>query len=224
MNYLLPFIAVVVGCLAAFFFKEVSRQRMKLLLAFSGAFLLGAVVSEFLPDIYGSKNEGLQIGIYLIAGVFVQIILEFFSKGAEHGHMHVHNDVAQFPYALFISLCIHSFLEGMPLEDASGMTYGVAIHKVPIAFIFTGFLVSNKASLGRIVIVIGLFAIMSPLGSLVSQFAEFSAAAMLPIKALVAGIVLHVSTTLILESSDAHQFNLTKMIVMLAGAVLAFMI
>lgn len=222
MNYLLPFLAVVLGSLAAFFFKEVSKQRMKLLLAFSGAFLLSAVATEFLPEIYDSGDA--SYGVYLIAGVFVQIILEFFSKGAEHGHMHVHKDVSGFPYALFVSLCIHAFLEGMPLQDAGGMTYGVAIHKIPIAFIFTGFLVANKASIARILLVIGLFAIMSPLGSLVALYADFSLDAMLPIKALVAGIVLHVSTTLILESSDGHQFNFAKLLVMLAGAGLAFLI
>jgi len=213
---------VVLGCLAAFLFKEVSKQRMKLLLAFSGAFLLSAVATEFLPEIYESGDA--TYGIYLIAGVFIQIILEFFSKGAEHGHLHIQKDVANFPYALFISLCIHAFLEGMPLQDASGMTYGVAIHKIPIAFIFTGFLIANKASFGRIILVIGLFAIMSPLGSFVALHADLSAGTMLPIQALVAGIVLHVSTTLILESSDGHQFNLAKMLVMMAGAVLAFLI
>jgi zinc transporter ZupT len=222
MNYLLPFCAVLLGCLSAFLFKEVSRQRMKLLLAFSGAFLLSAVATEFLPEIYESGDAAY--GIYLIAGVFVQIILEFFSKGAEHGHLHIQKGVANFPYALFVSLCIHAFLEGMPLQEASGMTYGVAIHKIPIAFIFTGFLIANKASLARIILVIGLFAIMSPLGSFVALHADLAASAMLPIQALVAGIVLHVSTTLILESSDGHQFNLAKMLVMLAGAVLAFLI
>ncbi|WP_242446441.1 ZIP family metal transporter [Nonlabens agnitus] len=222
MNLWLPFLAVVIGSATAFIFKEVSRQRMKLLLAFSGAFLLSAVATEFLPEIYESGDA--TFGIYLIAGVFVQIILEFFSKGAEHGHLHVHHDVTKFPIALFVSLCLHAFLEGMPLQEANGMTYGVAIHKIPIAFIFTGFLIANKASVTKILLVISIFAIMSPLGSIIAQYADFADAYMLPIKALVAGIVLHVSTTLILESSDGHQFNLAKMIVMLAGAGLAFMI
>ena len=167
MNLLLPFLAVVVGSLTAFLFKEVSRQRMKLLLAFSGAFLLSAVANEFLPEIYGTGDA--TYGVYLIAGVFVQIILEFFSKGAEHGHLHVHQDAAAFPIALFISLCIHSFLEGMPLQDANSMTYGVAIHKIPIAFIFTGFLMANKSSVLKIICIILIFAFMSPLGSLIAQ-------------------------------------------------------
>lgn len=222
MNLLLPFLAAVTGCITAFLFKEVSRQRMKLLLAFSGAFLFGAVAVEFLPEIY--KSGDATFGVFLIGGVFVQIILEFFSKGAEHGHLHVTKEVAQFPLALFISLCIHAFLEGLPLQSASGMTYGVAIHKIPIAFIFTGFLISNRTSIIKIVVIIGIFSMMSPLGSYIAQHADFSEVAMLPIKAMVAGIVLHVSTTLILESSDGHQFNFAKLLVMIAGAGLALMI
>jgi zinc transporter ZupT len=222
MNLLLPFIAVVLGAAAAFMLKEVSRQRMKLLLAFSGAFLLSAVAVEFLPEIYAAGDA--TFGIYLISGVFLQIILEFFSKGAEHGHLHVNKDVAEFPLALFISLCIHAFLEGIPLQESGGMTYGVAIHKIPIAFIFTGFLITNKASVFRILLVISIFALMSPLGSLSAQYLQFLNDWMLPIKALVAGIVLHVSTTLILESSDGHQFNFAKLIVMVLGAALAFLV
>ncbi len=222
INLLLPFAAVVLGCLTAFALKQVSRQRMKLLLAFSGAFLLSAVAIEFLPEVYETGNA--TYAIYLIGGVFLQIILEFFSKGAEHGHLHVHEDIAVFPTALFISLCIHSFLEGMPLQAAHGMTYGVAIHKIPIAFIFTGFLIANKASILKIMLVVGTFAIMTPLGTLAAQNMVLDTQLMLPIKALVAGIVLHVSTTLILESSDGHQFNFAKLLVMLVGATLAFLI
>ncbi len=222
MHLLMPFIAVLLGSVAALLLQQVSRQRVKLLLAFSGAFLLSAVALEFLPEIYETGKS--QYAVYLVGGVFLQIILEFFSKGAEHGHLHVHKDVSSFPVALFISLCIHSFLEGMPLEHAHSMTYGVAVHKIPIAFIFTGFLIANKASKAKILILLGIFAIMTPLGTAIAQSIEITEDAMTPIKALVAGIVLHVSTTLILESSDGHQFNLAKLVVMLAGAGLAFLV
>jgi hypothetical protein len=60
---------------------------------------------HLLPDVYESKTN---IGICIMLGILFQIILEFFSKGAEHGHTwprkHVH-----IPWLLFISLCIHAF-------------------------------------------------------------------------------------------------------------------
>jgi len=65
---------------------------------------------------------------------------------------------------------------------------------------------------------------MSPLGSLAAGNLEFLQDFMLPIKAIVAGIVLHVSTTLILEASEAHKFNLAKIVVMVLGGVLGFVL
>lgn len=221
MNLLLPFIAVIIGALAAWLIKKPSAGRMKLLLAFSGAFLLSSVAHEFLPEIF--KDGDHHISMYLIAGVFIQIILEFFSKGAEHGHLHIHEGTRQFPFLLFISLCLHSILEGMPLQGDTGMVYGIAVHKIPIAFIFASFLINSKTVLWKSMLIILIFAIMSPLGSLLASELAFFETYMTPIKAIVAGIVLHVSTTLILESSEAHKFNLAKIVVMLLGAVLAFM-
>ncbi|MGJ8684565.1 MAG: ZIP family metal transporter [Nonlabens sp.] len=222
MNFLLPFIAVILGAGAAMLFKSSAASRMKLLLAFSGAFLLSSVASEFLPEIY--ENGDHNMGIYLIAGVFLQIILEFFSKGAEHGHLHIHKESKQFPYLLFISLCLHALLEGMPLQENSGMVYGIAIHKIPIAFIFASFLMNSAMAKWKAVVILLLFAVMSPLGSLLAGELAFFESYMTPIKAIVAGIVLHVSTTLILESSEAHKFNLAKIVVMLIAAILGFLV
>lgn len=222
MNVILPFLAVAVGTAAALLIKPKSNANIKLLLTFSGAFLLTAVATEFLPEIY--ETGAHSIGIWLIAGVFLQIILEFFSKGAEHGHLHVNKKQVQFPYLLFISLCLHAFLEGMPLQEDSSMVYGIAIHKLPIAFIFTAFLYSSNIGMLRLLGIVLIFAVMSPLGTFTASSLDFLQDYMLPIKALVAGIVLHVSSTLILESSEAHRFNLVKIIVMIVGIVLGIML
>lgn len=230
MNLLLPFLAVLLGFVAAIVIKPQSANRMKLLLAFSGAFLLSAVASEFLPEIYGTGES--TYAAYLMGGVFLQIILEFFSKGAEHGHLHVNKDVSVFPFLLFGSLCLHAFLEGMPLQESHGhdhnhgmgMLYGIAVHKIPIAFILTSFLLNSKFKTYKTVLIILFFAAMSPLGSLTAGNIEFLQEVMLPIKAIVAGIVLHVSTTLILEASENHKFNLAKIVVMVLGGVLGFLL
>lgn len=222
MNLLLPFLGVLIGFVAALLIKAKSRNRMKLLLAFSGAFLLSAVASEFLPDIYEGGDS--RYGAYLLGGVFLQIILEFFSKGAEHGHLHINKEMPVFPYLLFGSLCLHAFLEGMPLQGENSMIYGISIHKIPIAFIFTSFLLSSNYNKVKAVIILLFFAAMSPLGSITAGNIDFLQDIMLPIKAIVAGIVLHVSTTLILEASEAHKFNLAKIVVMLIGAVLGFLL
>jgi zinc transporter ZupT len=222
MNIALPFLAALLGLAAALLLKPQSRSRIKLLLAFSGAFLLSAVASEFLPEIYGTGTK--HIGMYLVAGVFLQIVLEFFSKGAEHGHVHKHTGQQGVPVVLLISLCTHAFLEGMPLQDGSSMVFGIAVHKLPIAFIVASFMLVNGVSRKKIIGNMLFFATMSPLGSILAGSLALQDAVMLPLKAVVAGIILHVSTTLILESSEAHKFNAAKIAVMLLGAVLAFVL
>ena len=222
MNFILPFIAVVAGALLAILFKPKNNASIKMILTFSGAFLLTAVATEFLPEIYESGDHFM--GLYLMIGVFIQIILEFFSKGAEHGHLHVNKTVKSFPILLFISLCIHAFLEGMPLQDNDSMLYGIAVHKLPIAFIFTAFLISGKYKIYKALSIILIFAVMSPLGTFSATQLNFIQEYMLPVKAIVAGVVLHVSTTLILESSEGHKFNFVKILLMFLGAALAFML
>ena len=88
MVYFLPFLAVVIGVVIAYVVKPNSPKGMKLILAFSGAFLLGVLVLEMLPHVYQSDNH--QTGIWILLGIILQILLEFFSKGAEHGHTHYH--------------------------------------------------------------------------------------------------------------------------------------
>ena len=113
MNYLLPLLSVLIGYLIALLLKPKGKRNLKLLLAFSGSFLLSLTVMHLLPDVYQSNNK--SVGIFIMSGILFQIILEFFSKGAEHGHVHGHDKLTQMPWLLFISLCIHALLEGFPV-------------------------------------------------------------------------------------------------------------
>jgi len=44
--------------------------------------------------------------------------------------VHIHKADTKFPWLLFLSLCIHSFLEGFPIHEHNDMVYGVLIHKI----------------------------------------------------------------------------------------------
>ncbi len=70
--------------------------------------------------------------------------------------------------------------------------------------------------------VIILFALISPfgtlVGSLIPALGDYSAY----LTAFATGIFLHVSTTILFESSNNHKYNLTKIMVVVAGMVLAY--
>jgi zinc transporter ZupT len=159
-----------------------------------------------------------------MAGILFQIILEFFSKGAEHGHVHGHETLTHIPWLLFISLCIHAFLEGFPVGHHHNLAIGIAIHHLPIAIILTMFFVNGKLNKKAIFVFMFTFAIMTPMGTLLSDYLPVLNDYYAEITAVVIGILFHISSTIIFESSEGHKFNIAKVSMILFGIVLAYFI
>lgn len=223
INYILPIAAVVLGFLFVLLMKPNQQSNLKLLLAFSGAFLLAITVFNLLPNIF-EHSHSKHIGLFVMLGILLQIFLEFFSKGAEHGHVHVHANQHLFPWVLFISLSIHSILEGFPLHTHHTLVYGIVIHKIPIAIILTSFFMASQLSKIKTIIFLTLFAFMTPLGTFLSEHVTFLSKYITQLTALVVGIFLHISTTILFESSEGHKFNVTKLIVIVLAIVIAFFV
>lgn len=223
MNYILPILAVLIGYLFVILIKPKKNKNLKLLLAFSGAFLLSLTVFNLLPEVYHSKNTKI-IGFFIMSGILLQIFLEFFSKGAEHGHVHIHKDNKSFPWLLFISLNIHSVLEGFPIHQHETLIYGIIIHKLPISIILSAFFINSKISKYKILAFLLLFSLMTPIGSLIADFVKFNNSFYTYISALVIGIFLHISTTILFESSEGHKFNISKLLVIIIGIITAYII
>ncbi len=219
MNYILPLLSVLLGYIIALLLKPKGKTNLKLLLAFSGSFLLSLTVMHLLPDVYGSGNP--KVGIYIMLGILFQIILEFFSKGAEHGHVHGHDKMLQIPWLLFISLCIHAFLEGFPVGHHHNLAYGIAIHHLPIAIILTTFFLNAQLNKTALLFFMITFAVMTPLGTLVSDNFPLLNAYYTEITAVVIGILFHISSTIIFESSEGHKFNIAKVSMIILGILLA---
>ncbi|MDW5288593.1 ZIP family metal transporter [Formosa sp. PL04] len=222
-SYLLPILAVIIGIAIALIGKSKPALNTKLLLSFSGAFLLALTLFELLPEVY-HHLESKQTGLFIMFGILLQIVLEFFSKGAEHGHVHIHKHDTTFPWLLFISLCIHSFLEGFPIHHHNDMVYGVLIHKIPIAALITTFLIQSHYSKLQTVGFLTFFMIMTPLGTFISNHLTLAEDYIQYINAIVIGIFFHISTTILFESSEDHKFNLTKLISIFAGVAAAYVI
>jgi len=222
MNYLLPLFSVLIGYSIALFLKPKNKTNLKLLLAFSGSFLLSLTVMHLLPDVY--KIDNPNIGLFIMAGILFQIILEFFSKGAEHGHVHGHEKMYHIPWLLFISLCIHAFLEGFPVSHHSNLALGIAIHHLPIAIILTTFFINSSLDKKAIFAFMITFAIMTPLGTVLSDYLPILNDYYTEITAIVIGILFHISSTIIFESSEGHKFNIAKVSMILFGIALAYFI
>jgi zinc transporter ZupT len=230
MNYLLPLLAVIIGYAVALFLKPGNGTNLKLLLAFSGSFLLSMTVMHLLPEVYDAAhheghNHGMEsAGIFIMVGILFQIILEFFSKGAEHGHVHGHPEMKHMPWTLFISLCIHAFLEGFPVSHHDHLALGIAIHHLPIAIILTTFFLNANLNRTAILAFMVTFALMTPLGTAASVYLSFLSEHYTEISAIVIGILFHISSTIIFESSQGHKFNIAKISMIILGIVASVMV
>lgn len=222
MNYLLPLLSVLIGYSIALVLKPNNKTNLKLLLAFSGSFLLSLTVMHLLPEVYESINP--TIGLFIMFGILFQIILEFFSKGAEHGHVHGHETMTQIPWLLFVSLCIHAFLEGFPVSHHHNLAIGIAIHHLPIAIILTTFFINSNLNKKAIFFFMITFAVMTPLGTVLSDYLPILNDYYTEITAIVIGILFHISSTIIFESSEGHKFNIAKISMIVIGIALAYFI
>jgi zinc transporter ZupT len=229
--YIFPLISVLLGYFIALYLRPKSKKNLKLLLAFSGAFLLSLTVMHLLPEVYEAglhhqeghhHNHNNAIGIFIMIGIVFQIILEYFSKGAEHGHVHGHQTMEQIPWLLFFSLCLHALLEGMPISNHNHLAYGIAIHHFPIAIILTTFFINAQLNKKAIFFFMIIFAFMTPLGTFLADNLHFLADYYTQISGIVIGILFHISSTIIFESSEGHKFNLAKLSVIVLGIILAY--
>ena len=132
------FLSVAIGAIIVEIFKPKKSKNIQILLTFSGAYLLAVSVLHLIPELFQSNiKEG--IGIFILTGFLIQILLEYFSKGIEHGHFHKEKVI---PITVMISLCIHALFEGIPLggnhfheHTQEALLTGIVLHKAPVSIV-----------------------------------------------------------------------------------------
>jgi len=223
---------------------RIKTQNLRFLLAFSAAYLFSISVTHLLPECYEGTNTK-SIGLFILVGFFIQIFLEYFSTGVEHGHTHAHSHSCEkhLPLGMIIGLYLHSLLEGLPiyqsgiieshsqavLSTQESLVFGITIHNIPIAIAFVTLLLEHKTSKLKTVLLLLGFALMAPLGCLISyvlnSFGVQNYDGFLKLSfAVVIGIFLHISTAIMFETGENHKYNLAKIMSMIAGVFLAALI
>lgn len=230
INSALLFCAAFFAGIAALFVPKVT-QRYRLMLVFAGAYLFSVTLIHLLPDIFSHAERAEVLGIYVLAGFFLQQGLEFLSHGVEHGHVHVDKQRSASSGTVFLALSVHSVIEGCMLAYPAGaqqqqpaLLLGILLHKAPEAFALMSVLLC-KSSKTRALILLGLFSSATPVGFLLTRNLAmreiFSPHIFTIIVAVACGGFLHISTTIVFESSVEHRFNAKKMGVAMAGALTA---
>ena len=231
------FLPVLISGLSLYFFK-INNRILKLLIAFSGAFLLSLSFNEIVPHIY-SSGHAHSVGIFVLIGFFIQLMLDYITKGVEHGHQHNiaeskhnHHSISYIP--ILIGVCLHSFLEGMPLAENAvdpelqhHLLMGIAIHNLPISIVLMSLFIESEIKKSKAIILLLVFALSSPIGAITSSLLGSNVFESLheyfdSIMAVVVGIFLHISTTILFETDENHRFNFIKFITIIIGAIIPF--
>ncbi|NJC24644.1 ZIP family metal transporter [Neolewinella antarctica] len=216
--------------------EVVKTKGLPLLLSFSGAYLLGIAAMELMPTVF--RDSASHTGAWVIGGFILQLVLESFSQGVEHGHVHAHHDAGSgYALSIMFGLGLHAFMEGLPLgavSDVAGhahahaggghLLWGIVLHKIPAAFALALLLrASGFTPVFTWLCLLG-FACLSPLGAWVGAFLSMDPVWTNRILALVIGGFLHISTTIIFEADGgrSHGISVPKMTVVLAGVLVAY--
>jgi zinc and cadmium transporter len=235
---ILCLIAPILFTGAIAFSINIPQNRLRLILAFSAAYLFALSIMHMLPEAFAHTNVKF-VGLFIVLGFVLQLLIDTFSTGIEHGHVHLHSSACKthLPYGIIIGLLLHSFLEGLPIYDLNApqnaninhqLILGLAIHNLPITIAFVSLLKEHKTN-SKNWFLLALFSIMTPLGYMSSyalqsfglnNYEVYGQAAF----ALVIGIFLHISTAILFETSDQHRYNIKKVMVMAGGIILAYLI
>jgi zinc transporter ZupT len=236
-EYFLLFFSVITGGGIAFFLNESKRIRLDLILSFTGAYILGITVLHLMPGIFSSGQ--VSTGIWVLIGFFIQLFLEQLSQGVEHGHIHAHKHAhASFAISIMIGLCLHAFIEGLPLssypefyhahhaedhQHHNHLLYGIIMHKAPAAFVLVLVLLRSGFTRSFIILLLIIFASMSPAGALISEQFIGNLEHVEKMLAIVVGSFLHISTTILFEADDTqhHKISWSKLLVIFIGTALA---
>jgi len=206
-------------------------------LVFAGSFLFSITVIHILPELFVEAEKPYRIGVILLIGFFLQHLLEYFSSGVEHGHIHDqghdHKHHGSSAIALLISLCIHALLEGALLSHPSSIhekheshtiLFGIILHKMPAAFALISVMSFRFNTKTVPIAFLIIFSLMSPIGLLLSNLIDFESEYVTYLFALVSGSFLHISTTIFVEANPGHKTDIKKITLLLLGVVAALLV
>jgi len=244
LKYAVLFLTPLLSGLLVYLIPATRNSNFRLLLVFAGSYLFGITVIHILPELYHQPVGMELIGLFVLAGFFLQQVLEYFTSGIEHGHIHLQHEHGQQHQAhhhrqvsaivLLTALCLHAFLEGAmlaqpvhmgPHYDMNAILLGIALHRAPAAFALMTVLAFQLGSKKEAIPYLVGFSLAAPIGLFISSYLSdieiLGSEGMIYLYALVSGNFLHISTTIVFESSPDHKFNARKLAVAIVGALLA---
>lgn len=240
------FVSVLATGLITFLFRKFFTKIRHYLTTIGVSFVLSLICIHLLPEIF--HNDVPNVGAYLLLGFVFQIILELFSRGIEHGHVHHHEDSHEHSInrtlaSMFFGLCVHSLIEGIPLfildapvvhdghvhhvinesgNFSSIFFWAIMGHKIPVAIVLMLFLIHSKLSKIAVFGLFVLFAIMTPIGGVIGLYignSDYISSISTILLAITTGMLIHITTLLVFEEYHNQKDKLKNIALIIIGLV-----
>ena len=229
------FAAGFAGGLLSFIIPHEKQKLINYLLIATGAYLFSVLMRHIIP--HATAHYGENILVWVLAGFFLQHVIQQLSQGVEHGHAHIHEHLPlQKLIYIMLGLSIHAFFEAAPLVEShsqqnifSGLLYGLILHKVPECFALAC-LVSHtvKTNFQRLIWVIS-FSLITPIA--IALFVSYQQSNLFSQNifgaaiGLICGTLLHISTTIIFETTNSkHQIKWYKILCLIIGFAVSLLV
>ncbi|MGB0356852.1 MAG: ZIP family metal transporter [Cytophagales bacterium] len=213
------------------------------LLTFSGSYLFSSVLLHMVPELFEhvdcNAHGGILAnpGLFLLLGFLLQLFLDLLGANVTHGHMGEHPlkksrgcclHRTSSLHFLVPALLLHSLLDGFLIKETDMNTFfAVLLHKIPAAFTLTTILCNRNHRRKSVLIILVLFSLATPIGSLLYQKMRSGNLLAHPydmwLSAIAIGSLFHIAATILFESNPNHQLHRSKWIAIFAGALLAIL-
>jgi len=240
-----------------FLFRSKIEKIKNYINTFTSSIVASLIFIHILPESY--SDGGFNIGIFVLLGLMSQLTLERMTGGIEHGHIHSERNTKSkrtVILGLMLGLCMHSFLEGVPLlssanaaenhsehvhehaghthltidndnEHTNSFFIAIVNHKVPVTIVLSLFLISLGITNLSFVLLMGTFAIATPLGAyfgkLIGQNEGFDH--ILPyLVAFSTGMLLHIVTAILFEHSHSKKSAVIHISLIASGLLIGILL
>ena len=222
---MMPLVGVMLGIFSPFAIKK----QLKIILAFGGAYILSITMLHLIPEVFSQSKK--QTSYWVLLGFFLQVVLDLFSNGVEHGHLHVQKQTRIRPFVLIFALAIHALLEGAAIGGnffeshiLFQLVLGVGIHEIPAAFTLVVLLKTMNWTKFKVGFTGIFYSLLVPIGIVLGHYIlPQNPAFVHGLSALLIGTFLHISTTIILENSENHKLSIQKAIAIALALTVAIM-
>ena len=110
---------------------------------------------------------------------------------------------------------------GGHLHTHDALLTSIILHKIPVSIVLMTFFMNSGMKRQVSYLLLFIFAIMGPLGVYIGENFIYNEGYTDKMIAIVIGVFLHISTTILFESTAEHKFSLQKIMAIIFASLLA---